>query len=107
MNQILQIFLFAAGIFVCYLLISFIIFLFSRRELMQKGIIPAEDHTIQIYAEAEALEYYLLLALAASENRRMKIIVHIPKTDGACDDMISTVRMMRRKHKNIFYVLEK
>jgi hypothetical protein len=92
----------AAGIAFLYLVLYFLIFRYARAELSRSGA-SWEDDAIQIYAEADSLEYYLRVAIAASSDDRVTIIVNIPKNNGRKNEMRETVRMMRRIHKNIFY----
>ena len=103
MNQIFMIWLFAAGIFAVYLLIHIGVVVLFREELSESGVCLREEDSIHIYAKAESLEYYLRAAILSSGNQKTAIIVNIPKTDGKREDMIETVRMMRRKYKNISY----
>jgi hypothetical protein len=103
MNQIFLIWLFAVGIFAAYLLIDLAVVSFFRKELSGNAISSREGDTLHIYANAEALEYYLRAAIVSSENQKIEIVVNIPRTDSKREDMIETVRMMRRKYKNISY----
>ena len=101
-SQILWLCLCATGIAVLYLICHFCICRYARAELSRSGA-SWEDDAIQIYAEAESLEYYLRVAIAASANDRVTIIVNISWSDRKKNEMRETVRMMRRRHKNIFY----
>ena len=101
-NEILWLCLCAAGIAFLYLIFYFGFCRYARAELLHGGALREKD-AIQIYAEAESLEYYLRVAIAASGAERLTIIVNIPKNDGKKDEMKEIVRMMRRRHKNIFY----
>ena len=92
----------AAGIAILYLVLYFCICEYARAELSRSGA-SWEDDAIQIYAEADSLEYYLRIAIAASANDRVSIIVNISKNDNRKNEMREIVRMMRRRHKNIFY----
>ena len=92
----------AAGIAFLYFILYFLIFRYARAELSRSGA-SWEDDAIQIYAEADSLEYYLRIAIAASANDCMQIIVNISENDSRKNEMRETVRMMRRRHKNIFY----
>ena len=93
---------FAMVIALVYLLFYFLFFRFSRAELKKINAVR-EEKAILLYVEAEALEYYLRIALAASGTERLDIIVNIPRTDIRKDEMKQIVYAMRRKHKNIFY----
>ena len=101
-NQILWLCLSAAGIAFLYFIFCFFICEYARAELSRSGA-SWEDDAIQIYAEADSLEYYLRIAIAASASDRVPIIVNISASDGKRNEMKQTVRMMRRRHKNIFY----
>ena len=101
-SQILWLCLCAAGIAVLYLIGHFGLCRYARAELSRGGA-SWEDDSIQIYAEADSLEYYLRVAIAASANDRVAIVVNISESDGRKNEMRETVRMMRRRHKNIFY----
>jgi hypothetical protein len=101
-SQILWLCLCAAGIAVLYLIGHLGLCRYARAELSRSGAVWEND-AIQIYAEADSLEYYLRVAIAASSDDRVTIIVNIPKNNGRKNEMRETVRMMRRRHKNIFY----
>ena len=101
-DQILCLCLSAAGIAFLYFIFYFCIFEYARAELARSGA-SWEDDAIQIYAEAESLEYYLRIALASSANDRVTIIVNISGSDPKKNEMKEIVRMMRRRHKNIFF----
>ena len=92
----------AAGIAFLYLVLYFCIYEYARAELSRSGA-SWEDDAIQIYAEADSLEYYLRIAIAASANDHVAIIVNISENDSRKNEMKQIVRMMRRRHKNIFY----
>ena len=93
---------FAMVIALVYLFCYFLFFRFSRAELKKTDSVWEED-AILLYVEAEALEYYLRMALAASGTKRSDIIVNISRTDSRKEEMKGIVYAMRRKHKNIFY----
>lgn len=101
-DHLLYLFVCAAGIALLYLVFYFLVIRYARAELSRSGAAREKD-SIQIYAEADSLEYYLRVALAASAADRMTIVVNIPKHDKRRSEMKATVRMMRRRHKNIFY----
>ena len=101
-SRLFYLFLCAAGIAIFYLICYFLISRSASAELSRSGAVREKD-SIQIYAEADSLEYYLRVALAASATDRMTIVVNIPKRDGRRAEMKAIVRMMRRRHKNIFY----
>jgi len=101
-NQLFYLFLCAAGIALIYLVFYFLVVRYARAELSRSGAVREKD-AIQIYADADSLEYYLRVALAASVPDRMTIVVNIPKHDRRRSEMKAIVRMMRRRHKNIFY----
>ena len=105
MNQMLLLWLYAAGISAGYMLIYIFVFCFSRRAVFKKGKASRAENCIELRSDVESLEYDLRLALAANAFRRMDIVVRIPKNAEVRDDMIDIVRMMRRRYKNIFYQL--
>lgn len=96
------VFAFAMAIALIYLFFYFLFFRFAKAELKKINAVRKEN-AILLYVEVEALEYYLRMALAASGNKRLDIIVNIPKTESRKDEMKEIVYAMRRKHKNIFY----
>lgn len=100
--QILWLCLSALGIAFLYFIFHFCICEYARAELSRSGA-SWEDDAIQIYADADSLEYYLRIAIAASESGRVPIIANISASDPKKNEMRETVRMMRRRHKNIFY----
>ena len=101
-NHILWLCLSAAGIAFLYLVLYFCIYEYARAELSRSGA-SWENDAIQIYADADSLEYYLRIAIAASANDHVPIIVNISENDSRKNEMREIVRMMRRRHKNIFY----
>ncbi len=101
-SEIFWLCLCAATIAFLYLICYFLICRYARAELLRSGALREKD-AIQIYAEVESLEYDLRMAIAASGMTRVTIIVNIAENDGNKNEMKETVRMMRRKHKNIFY----
>ena len=104
-GQLLTIVICALTIALLYSLVHFIIFRFASAELSKSGASRERD-AIRIYADAESLEYYLRVAIAASGRERLTIIVHIRKDDPGQNEMKAIVRMMRRRHKNIFYRIQ-
>ena len=105
MNPLTLIFLFALGIAILYLGIYTLASIFSQKTLFKNGKAFFAENTIQIYASADALEYDLRLAIAASSFRHTEIIVNIPINDAHREEMLETIRMMRRRYKNISYQL--
>jgi hypothetical protein len=103
-SQLWNLCLCAVGLVFLYLAVYFCICRFARGELSRSGA-SYEDGAIRIYAEAESLEYYLRIALAASGADRVTIIVNIPRNSAKKNEMLEIVRMMRRRHKNIFYTI--
>jgi len=101
-DQLPTIGLCAIAVALLYLAIRYLFLRFASAELSAGGA-RREGDAIQIYAQADSLEYYLRLAVAASDTDRLTIIVNIPKNDEQRNEMKATVRMMRRRHKNIFY----
>ncbi len=101
-SHLFYLFLCAVGIALLYLVFYFLVVRYARAELSRSGAAREKD-AIQIYAEADSLEYYLRVALAASAVDRMTIVVNIPKHDKRKSEMKAIVHMMRRRHKNIFY----
>ena len=61
-SQILWLCLCAAGIAVLYLICHFCICRYAHAELSRSGAVW-ENNAIQIYAEAESLEYYLRVSV--------------------------------------------
>ena len=101
-SQLFNLCLCAAGVALVYLLFYCLSVRYASAELSKSGASVVKD-AIQIYASADSLEYYLRIAIAASGGDRVTIIVNIPKNDGRKHEMKEIVRMMRRRHKNIFY----
>ncbi len=101
-SQLFDLCLCAAGVALVYFIFYRLIVRYASAELSKSGA-SVEDDAIQIYANADSLEYYLRIAIAANAGDRVTIIVNIPKNDGKKNEMKEIVRMMRRRHKNIFY----
>ena len=101
-TQLLSLCFCALGIALIYLVLYELVVRYASAELSASGALREKD-AIQIYARADSLEYYLRVAIAASASDRITIIVNISKDDKNKDEMKETVRMMRRRHKNIFY----
>ena len=93
---------FTIAIALIYLFLYVLVFRFARAELKKIDAVR-EENAILLYVEADALEYYIRLAIAASGTKHTDIIVNIPKTDSQKDEMKEIVYAMRRKYKNIFY----
>jgi hypothetical protein len=103
MNPIFAIWTCAAAITALYLLGYFCVFRYAQRTICCHRNTHLQNDTIEIYANARALEYDIRLSLVLADVKRLRIIVNIPKNDAASAEMLDTVRMMRRRHKNIFY----
>ncbi|MBQ3490038.1 MAG: hypothetical protein IJA86_05580 [Clostridia bacterium] len=93
---------FAVVIALIYLLCYFLFSRFARAELKKIDALR-EENAILLYVEAEALEYYLRMAIAVSGCEQVDIIVNIPKTESKKEEMKDIIYTMRRKYKNIYY----
>ena len=79
-SQLFDLCLCAAGVAFIYLISHRLIVWYASAELSKSGA-----------------------SVAANADDRVTIIVNIPKSDVRKDEMKEIVRMMRRRHKNIFY----
>ena len=77
---------------------------FGRRELSRTSA-DMDDDTIQIFAQAESLEYYIRCALMAGTLGRVQIVVNIHREDAHRDEMIDLTCRLGREHKNLTYRL--
>lgn len=94
-----------AAVYGLYMLIQALIARFGKRELMRSGVSSEENGDINIYANAESLEYYIRCALMSSSLERVRIVVNIRKSDAAREEMIDITQRLGRTHKNLTYRL--
>ncbi len=93
---------FAVLIALIYLLLYYLYFRFARAELKKIDALR-EENAILLYVEADALEYYLRMAITVNGSEHLDIIVNIPKTESKKDEMKDIIYTMRRKYKYIYY----
>ena len=99
MNPTMTILLSSAGIAILYLLGYAFGCCVSRRELKERA--KRKGAAWYLDAKEDELEYELRLFLMANGFRREAIVVKLPKNAAEREEMLSIVRMMRRRHKNI------
>lgn len=94
-----------AAVYGLYMLICALAAKFGRRELMRSGVSSEDNGDINIYANAENLEYYIRCALMSSNLEQIRIVVNIRKSDASRDEMIDITQRLGRNHKNLTYRL--
>ncbi len=85
-----------------YLVCKISLMLFSEWELNASDAVKRSETAIEVYARFESLEYYVRLALAASEGK-LPVIVYLKKEDQNARDMEDTLQKIRREHRNLSY----
>ncbi len=103
MNFWLKILICAVFVAVLYLVFRIMMVLFADSELFRSELVQRKENAIEIFAEIDSLEYYLRLALAASDE--IAIVVYIGKGCAYQDEMTDIVTRMHREHKNVSYRL--
>ncbi len=104
MNLWLKILAAATFLVLLYGLYCLMAVLFARHELDASGIVKRQENAIEIFAEAESLEYYLRMALAAS-GESVVVVAYVKRDSADREDMIDTVMRLHREHKNLSYRL--
>ncbi len=104
MNLWLKILAAAAFLVFLYGMYCLLAVLFARHELDASDAVKRRDDAIEIFADAESLEYYLRMALAASDEN-IAVVAYVKKDSADRDDMIDTVTRLHREHKNLSYRL--
>lgn len=103
MNFGLEILIAALLVAFLYYVFRMIYILFARHELDASACNRKAD-AIEVFADANSLEYYLRMALAAAEEQ-MAVIAYIKKESVDKDEMLDIVARFRRTHKNLSYRL--
>lgn len=79
-----------------------VIQIFAQTELQRSCFVKRREDAIEIYADTEALEYYVRLALAVADGR-ISVVAYLKKDSAEKADMLDTVLRFRRTHKNLSY----
>ncbi len=76
--------------------------IFAQTELRKAEAVKQHRDAIEIYADADALEYYVRLALAVADGN-IAVVAYLKKESAEKADMLDTVLRFRRTHKNLSY----
>jgi hypothetical protein len=85
-----------------YAVFHVVIQIFAQTELRKADFVKRRENAIEIYADADALEYYVRLALTVADGR-IFVVAYLKKDSAEKDDMLDTVLRFRRAHKNLSY----
>ncbi len=84
-----------------YFVFRVLLLLFAEHEL-EHDAVKRKENAIEVFAGADALEYYLRMALTAA-NGEIDVVAYIKKDSEDREDMLDTVSRLRREHKNLSY----
>ena len=104
MNFWLEILVSTALILSLYFVFRVMLFLFAEHELDASLKVQRSQDAIEIFADAESLEYYIRLALVAAEGET-EVIAYVKKDSADKADMLDTISKMKKEHKNLSYRL--
>jgi hypothetical protein len=104
MNFWLEILVSAALVLSVYFVFRVMLFLFAEREVIASEKTERTEDAIEIFADAESLEYYVRLALVAAEGKT-EVIAYVKKDSADKADMLDTLAKMKNEHKNLSYRL--
>ena len=104
-EYLIAIFLGMAAVYGLYMLSNALASGFGRKELKRSDISSEENGAINIYANAESLEYYIRCALMSASLEKIQIVVNIRRNDISRDEMIDITERLGRTHKNLTYRL--
>ena len=104
MNFWLEILVSTALVLSLYFVFRLMLFFFAEHELDASLNAQRSQDAIEIFADAESLEYYIRLALVAAEDKT-EVIVYVKKDSADKADMLDTISRMKKEHKNVSYRL--
>ncbi len=101
MKEILVAFFSAAILFLVYDLFLLCRFAFAKKELVLSGLSWKTDGEIHMEAILESAEYYIRMAVWASNDGRVPIVVHIRKNDENRKELLFIAENMARRFPNL------
>ena len=104
MNFWLEILISTAVAIFLYFVFRILILIFASHELDRSEKIIRKEDSLEVFADADSLEYYLRCALAASDGK-VEIVVYIRKNSDDKADMLDILMKLKRNHKNLSYRL--
>lgn len=84
-----------------YAFLRMVCILFARHELDVSSCNRKKD-AIEVFADADSLEYYVRLALFVAEGR-IEVIAYLKKENPQKAEMLNTISCFHRTHKNLSY----
>jgi hypothetical protein len=82
-----------------YLALRFIFSSFAKREIEKSGKVKRKGGTLDIYADAESLEYYIRMALLADPCAT--IIVNIDKSSSEAEELEYIAALFARRTRGL------
>ena len=104
MNFWLEILVSTALVLSLYFVFRVMLFLFAEHELETSLKTRQTRDAIEIFADAESLEYYVRLALVAAEGKT-EVVAYVKKDSADKADMLDIIAEMKKEHKNLSYRL--
>ena len=104
MNFWLEILIGAAFAVSLYFAFRMMLIIFAEHEIDSSKCAIRKKDAIEVFADAESLEYYVRLALAAADER-MAVIVYVKKDCADKADMVDILSKLKKCHKNLNYRL--
>ncbi len=89
----------ALAVMFMYLLFRALFAAFAGREVRKSDKVKRKAGTLQIYANAESLEYYIRMSLSAEP--RMAVIVNIDKNSAEAEELAYIAGVFARRTKNL------
>lgn len=74
---------------------------FAKKELILSGLSWKADGVIHLEAMAESVEYYIRMAVWASDDGRVPIVVHIRKNDEKKKELFFLAEKMAKHYPNL------
>ena len=102
MDTILSVFLTFAIVYGAYMIFCAVMSHIGASELEKVGIDP-DGGDIVFRADARTLEYLVTCAAWATTFERRKIVVLIDSGGADAEEMISDIKKMSRRYKNLYY----
>ncbi len=97
MNIWLEILLAGAFLAFLYGIYCLMAVCFARYEVKHSRMIQQKEETIEIFAEAEALEYYVRVAMTASGDRT-PVVAYIQKDAEEWEEMVDIAKRLQREY---------
>ncbi len=101
MKEILVAFFSAVVLFLLYDLFLICRVRFAKKELALSGLSWKMDGEIHMEAMPKSAEYYIRMAIWASDDGRVPIVIHIRKNDENKKELLFIAEKMARRHLNL------